>query len=74
VTTNKTSTVILDGAGDKDAIQTRMRELRAQYNGTTSDYDREKYQERMANFAGGVGVIKVGAATEIEVKRTQTAH
>ena len=68
VTTTQNATIILDGAGDKDAIQARMRELRARYNGTTSDYDREKYQERLANFAGGVGIIKVGAATEIELK------
>jgi len=52
--------VIVDGNGDKEAIQTRLRELRTQFADTTSDYDREKFQERLANLAGGVGVIKVG--------------
>jgi chaperonin GroEL len=68
VTTTKVSTVILDGGGKKEAIQERIRELRAQLAHTTSDYDREKLQERLANLSGGVGVIKVGAATEVEMK------
>ncbi len=68
VTTTKTSTLIVDGGGKKEAIQMRMRELRAQLAATASDYDREKLQQRLANLSGGVGVIKVGAATEVEMK------
>lgn len=68
VTTTKVSTVILDGGGKKEAIQARIRELRAQLAHTTSDYDRENLQQRLANLSGGVGVIKVGAATEVEMK------
>jgi chaperonin GroEL len=68
VTTTKVATIIVDGHGDKDAIRTRMRELHTQLSGTASSYDREKIQERLANFSGGVAVIKVGAATEVELK------
>lgn len=68
ITTTKTSTLIVDGNGSKQAIQARMNELRAQLAGTTSDYDREKLHERLANFAGGVGVIRVGSATEVEME------
>ena len=68
VTTTKVSTVIVDGNGDKEAICQRMRELRTQLANITGNYNREKLQERLANFAGGVGVIKVGAATEVEMK------
>lgn len=65
---DKDNTTIVDGAGKKDAIQGRIKQLRAQIEETTSDYDREKLQERLAKLAGGVAVIKVGAATEIEMK------
>lgn len=68
VTTTKTATLIVDGNGKQEAIQNRLRELRAQLANATSDYDREKYQQRLANLAGGVGIIKVGAATELEMK------
>jgi len=65
---DKDNTTIIDGAGDKDAIQARVAQLRTQIEDTTSDYDREKLQERLAKLAGGVAVIKVGGATEVEVK------
>jgi chaperonin GroEL len=68
ITTTKVATSIVDGNGDMQAIRIRMRELRSQLANTSSDYDREKLQERLANFAGGVGVIKVGAATDVEMK------
>jgi chaperonin GroEL len=68
VTTTKVATIIVDGHGDKEVIRTRTRELHVQLSGTTSSYDHEKLQERLANFAGGVAVIKVGAATEVEMK------
>ncbi len=65
---DKDNTTIVGGAGKKDAIQGRIKQLRTQIDETTSDYDREKLQERLAKLAGGVGVVKVGAATEIEMK------
>ena len=68
VTTIKDSTLIVDGGGNKTAIQSRTRELRALLGNGVSDYDREKLEERLANLTGGVGVIKVGAATEVEMK------
>jgi len=68
VTLNKENTVIVDGAGKADEIQTRVAQIRVQIEETTSDYDREKLQERVAKLAGGVAVIKVGAATEMEMK------
>jgi chaperonin GroEL len=68
ITITKLSTSIVDGNGDMQAIRTRMHELRSQLANTTGDYDREKLQERLANFSGGVGVIKVGAATDVEMK------
>ena len=68
VKVNKENTVIVDGAGDKEAIQTRVAQIRSQIEVTTSDYDKEKLQERLAKLAGGVAVIKVGAATETEMK------
>jgi chaperonin GroEL len=68
VTMNKENTVIIDGAGDTAAIQTRVGQVRAQIEDSSSDYDREKLQERVAKLAGGVAVIKVGAATEVELK------
>ncbi len=68
VTIDKDNTTIVDGAGDKDAIKGRVEAIRTQIENTTSDYDKEKLQERLAKLAGGVAVIKVGGATEIEVK------
>src|SRR5437588_5014101 len=68
VSANKDTTTIVEGAGKHEAIQARVRQLRALIEETTSDYDREKLQERLAKLAGGVGVIKVGAATEVELK------
>ena len=64
----KENTIIVDGAGDKGAIKARVAQIRAAIETTTSDFDREKLQERLAKLAGGVAVIKVGAATEIEMK------
>ena len=68
VTIDKDNTVIVDGAGDADAIKARVEAIRAQIETTTSDYDKEKLQERLAKLAGGVAVIKVGGSTEVEVK------
>ena len=68
ITMDKDNTTIVDGAGDPDAIKGRVSEIRVQIENTSSDYDREKLQERVAKLAGGVAVIKVGAATEIEMK------
>ena len=65
---DKESTTIIDGAGAKDAIEARVQQIKAQIEETTSDYDREKLQERLAKLAGGVAVIRVGGSTEIEVK------
>ncbi|RWX01943.1 chaperonin GroEL [Rhizobium leguminosarum] len=65
---DKESTTIIDGAGDKAAIQARIQQIKAQIEETTSDYDKEKLQERLAKLAGGVAVIRVGGATETEVK------
>ncbi len=64
----KENTTIIDGAGDTKTIEGRVKQIRAQIEETTSDYDREKLQERVAKLAGGVAVIKVGAATEVEMK------
>ena len=68
VTATKENTTIVEGAGSSEDIQARVKQIRAQIVETTSDYDREKLQERLAKLAGGVGVIKVGAATEVELK------
>ncbi|MDE5854728.1 MAG: chaperonin GroEL [Ruminococcus sp.] len=68
VVIQKENTIIVDGAGDKDAIKSRVAQIRASIETTTSDFDREKLQERLAKLAGGVAVIKVGAATEVEMK------
>jgi len=68
VLATKDNTTIVEGAGSPEEIQTRVRQIRAVIEETTSDYDREKLQERLAKLAGGVGVIKVGAATEVELK------
>ncbi|HMJ84573.1 MAG TPA: chaperonin GroEL [Vicinamibacterales bacterium] len=68
VTIDKDNTTIIEGAGSRKAIEGRVKQLRAQIEDTTSDYDREKLQERLAKLVGGVAVIKVGAATETELK------
>jgi chaperonin GroEL len=68
VTIDKDNTIIVEGAGAKDEIQGRIKEIKAAIDKSTSDYDREKLQERLAKLAGGVAVIKVGAATETEMK------
>jgi chaperonin GroEL len=68
VTVNKDNTTIIDGAGEQKNIEGRIKQLRTQIEETTSDYDREKLQERLAKLAGGVAIIKVGAATETEMK------
>ncbi|MEE9333850.1 MAG: chaperonin GroEL [Granulosicoccaceae bacterium] len=68
VTVDKDNTIVVDGAGTKDDITSRVDQIRTQIEQATSDYDREKLQERVAKLAGGVAVIKVGAATEVEMK------
>ena len=68
VTLNKENTTIVDGAGSKEAIASRVQQIRASIEKSTSDYDREKLQERLAKLAGGVAVLYVGAATEVEMK------
>ena len=68
VVATKDDTTIVDGAGSADAIKARMTQIKAQIEDTTSDYDKEKLQERLAKLSGGVAVIKVGAATEVELK------
>jgi chaperonin GroEL len=68
VVINKDNTIIVDGAGEDEAIRGRISQIRAQVEESTSDYDKEKLQERLAKLAGGVAVIKVGAATEVEMK------
>ena len=67
----KENTVIVDGAGDKDEIEARKEQIKSQIESTTSDYEKEKMQERLAKLAGGVAVIKVGAATETEMKENK---
>ena len=71
VKVQKENTVIVDGEGDKDAIQSRIAQIKGQIEETTSDFDREKLQERLAKLAGGVAVIRVGAATETEMKEAK---
>ncbi|GAB1420617.1 chaperonin GroEL [Anaerolineales bacterium] len=68
VVSSKDNTVIVDGAGEEDAIAGRINEIRAEIDNSTSDYDREKLQERLAKLSGGVAIIRVGAATETELK------
>jgi chaperonin GroEL len=68
VESGKENTTIIDGAGDKKSIEARVKQIRVQIDEATSDYDKEKLQERVAKLAGGVAVIKVGAATEVEMK------
>ena len=71
VKVQKENTVIVDGYGDKDAISSRVAQIRAQIDETTSEFDKEKLQERLAKLAGGVAVIRVGAATETEMKESK---
>ena len=71
VKVQKENTVIVDGSGDKDAIQGRIKQIRGQIEETTSEFDKEKLQERLAKLAGGVAVIRVGAATETEMKEAK---
>jgi chaperonin GroEL len=71
VTVDKDTTTIIDGAGSQKGIEGRIKQLRAQIEETTSDYDREKLQERLAKLVGGVAIIKVGAATETAMKETK---
>ncbi|MFM9985436.1 MAG: chaperonin GroEL [Flavobacteriales bacterium] len=68
ITVDKDNTTVVNGAGSKDAIKSRIAEIKAQIDKTTSDYDREKLQERLAKLAGGVAVLYIGAATEVEMK------
>src|SRR5207302_11335081 len=68
VVVDKVNTTIVEGAGKASAIEGRIKQIRAQIEETTSDYDREKLQERLAKLAGGVAVVKVGAATETAMK------
>ena len=68
VTITREATTVVDGAGDKEAIDARISQIKAQIEDSTSDYDKEKLQERLAKLAGGVAVIKVGGSTEVEVK------
>jgi chaperonin GroEL len=68
VKVEKESTIIVDGSGNKEKISSRIKQIKVQIEDTTSDYDREKLQERLAKIAGGVAVIEVGAATEVEMK------
>jgi chaperonin GroEL len=68
VTSNKDNTTIVEGKGSQDAIESRMKQIKIQITDTTSDFDREKLQERLAKLSGGVAIIKVGAPTEVELK------
>ena len=68
ITIDKDNTILVEGGGNRDDLEARVKQIRAQIEETTSDYDREKLQERLAKLVGGVAVIKVGAATEIELK------
>ena len=68
VVVKKEDTTIVDGAGKADEIKARVKQIRAQVEESTSDYDREKLQERLAKLVGGVAVVHVGAATEVEMK------
>jgi chaperonin GroEL len=72
VVSNKDDTTIIDGMGTDEAIQARIKQIKAQVDDATSDFDREKLQERLAKLAGGVAVIKVGAATEVELKEKKS--
>jgi chaperonin GroEL len=71
IVVDKDSTTLIDGAGDTDGIKARIKQLKAEIETTDSDFDREKLQERLAKLSGGVAVVKVGAATETEMKETK---
>ena len=73
VVLSKENTTVIDGAGSQDNISGRVNQIRAQIEETTSDYDREKLQERVAKLAGGVAVIKVGAGSEMEMKEKKAS-
>jgi chaperonin GroEL len=68
ITIDKDNTTIVNGTGDKENINARVNQIKSQIESTTSDYDREKLQERLAKLAGGVAVLYVGAASEVEMK------
>ena len=68
ISIDKDNTTVVNGSGDKSAIEARVNQIKAQIETTTSDYDKEKLQERLAKLAGGVAVLYVGAATEVEMK------
>ena len=68
VTINKDNTTVVDGKGEKNEIEARINQIKSQIESTTSDYDKEKLQERLAKLAGGVAVLYVGAASEVEMK------
>src|SRR5216683_2692138 len=72
IVVDKDNTTLIDGAGKKADIEGRIKQIRAQVEETTSDYDREKLQERLAKLVGGVAVIRVGAATEVEMKESSS--
>ena len=72
VISKKDETTIVEGKGDPKEIQARIKQIRAEIDNTTSDYDKEKLQERLAKLSGGVGLIKVGAGTEVELKYRKT--
>jgi chaperonin GroEL len=72
VTIDKDNTTIVNGAGNEEEIKGRVNQIKAQMETTTSDYDREKLQERLAKLAGGVAVLYVGAASEVEMKEKKT--
>jgi len=72
VVISKDNTTIIDGAGNSEKIEARVAMIRRQIEETSSDYDKEKLQERVAKLAGGVALIKVGAATEVEMKQIQS--
>ena len=74
VTIDKDTTTIIEGAGNPAAIEGRVKQLRTQIDDSTSDYDREKLQERLAKLVGGVAIIKVGAATETEMKEKKASR
>jgi chaperonin GroEL len=73
ISITKENTTLIDGAGSSEQIEGRVKQIRAQIEESTSDYDREKLQERVAKLAGGVAVIKVGAATEVEMKENKAS-
>jgi chaperonin GroEL len=72
VTIDKDNTTIVNGAGNEEEIKGRVNQIKAQMESTTSDYDKEKLQERLAKLAGGVAVLYVGAASEVEMKEKKT--